>query len=75
MYLLRYWFKKNFPFKDYENAEVDPDPIIMQRKATLKSANSTLREKLVDDILAHLSLMDEEAHCNDVSGILTETKN
>lgn len=63
MYLLRYLFRKKFTFKDYEKAEVDPDPIIEKRKATLKNINCTLRKKLMDDLLFNLASAREEPFC------------
>jgi hypothetical protein len=67
MYLLRYWFKKQFPFKDYENADVDPDPGIVKRKATLKGANKALREQLMQEILTGLETLGQDGHCQDIN--------
>jgi len=54
MYLLKQWFRRKFPFKDYEKALIDPDPIIEKRKKLLKKAHEEIRNNLKREILIKL---------------------
>ncbi|MDD3000610.1 MAG: hypothetical protein PHF29_02535 [Candidatus Riflebacteria bacterium] len=54
MYLLKHWFRKKFPFKDYEKAIIDPDPIIEKRKRLLKQAQEEIRNNIKKEILIKL---------------------
>lgn len=64
MYLLKYWFRKKFPFKDYEKATVDPDPILEKRKKNLKGVNSAIRNNMKSEILLNLIRMSDQSSNN-----------
>lgn len=54
MYLLKQWFRRKFPFKDYEKTMIDPDPIIEKRKKLLKQAHEEIRNSSKKEILIKL---------------------